>query len=60
MKKDIIELFFDFVLNKYLITSVENKGKSFYRVIDIMSGKVEFECMQVQYLDKVLFYEHLI
>ena len=54
------ENYYNYILNQYLITKVENSNRNFYRIIDIKTGKLEFECREVQYLDNVLFYDELI
>lgn len=59
-KTGINEKFFDFILNQYLLTNVENKNRSYFRFIDIKTGKIELECRDLQCFDKVLFYDDII
>ncbi|EJP19251.1 hypothetical protein HMPREF1142_1579 [Peptostreptococcaceae bacterium AS15] len=59
-KASINEKYFDFILNQYLITNIENKNRSFFRIIDIKTGKLELECREVQYLENVVFYDDII
>ncbi len=54
------ENYYNYILNQYLITKLENSNRNFYRIIDIKTGKLEFECREVQYLDNVLFYDEKI